>query len=151
MLVVLEVQPGVYGRNAQVARIYGISRGPSIPRRHLSGGSRFVCDLLLVCYPRLGEVDGKDTRYPSETLEECRKSQDGPEISLLNSLALPRPDVLMDWLAKISSPPLDRLEAITDRLERTSVAAQETVTKSKYLVDLLSHRTPLATHRTHMH
>jgi hypothetical protein len=44
----------------------------------------------------------------------------------------------MDFLAAVAKPPLDRLESITDRLEETGQATEETVRDLRYLVDLMS-------------
>lgn len=52
--------------------------------------------------------------------------------------AVPDPDTFVDFLATIAKPPLDRLESITERLEKTGEVTEETVGELRYLVGMIS-------------
>lgn len=137
MPVVLEVRPGIYRKNAQVAHIYGVKGARYRPDVPASVRDSFA-NLLLLCYPHHNEVDGDAGRYPPERLREWKEKHDGPEVAALNAVALPDPETFMDFLAAVAKPPLDRLELITERLEETGQATEETVRELRYLVELMS-------------
>lgn len=141
MPVVLEVRPGVYRKNAQVAHVYGV-RGPRYRSDVAASVRDSFANLLLLCYPHHSEIDDDEESYPAERLLEWKKQHDGPELAALNGVTLPDPDTLMDLLTEVAKPPLDRLEAITERLEETGQATQETVGELKYLVELMSSSNP---------
>ncbi|GAB2597993.1 hypothetical protein [Kribbella endophytica] len=137
--VVHEVRPGVYGKNAQIAHIYGVRpRGPryrpDIPAEIRDSFS----NLLLLCYPHHTEIDGDEDRYPPDLLRAWKVGHEDAEVAPLNGLVLPDPDEWMEILTQVASPPLDRLDAIAERLERTGVANQETVDELKYVLRTLS-------------
>lgn len=137
MPVVLEVRPSVYRKNAQVAHVYGVKGA-----RYRSDVPASVRDsfanLLLLCYPHHNEVDDDEERYPAERLREWKEKHDGPELAALNGVTLPDPDTFMDLLAAAAKPPLDRLESITERLEKSGQATEETVRELRYVVNLMS-------------
>jgi hypothetical protein len=139
MPVVHEVRPGVYGKNAQVAHIYGVRPGGPRYRPDLSASVRdSFANLLLLCYPHHTEIDGDENSYPPHLLAEWKDRHEGTEVALLNDFQLPDSEALMAYLTEIASPPLDRLDAIAERLEETGVANEETVAELKYLVRLMS-------------
>jgi hypothetical protein len=106
MPVVLEVRPGVYGKNAQVAHVYGVKpRGPRYRPDMPAEVRDSFANLLLLCYPHHGEVDGDEARYPSELLKEWKQKHDGPELASIGTLSLPNPEALMDWLTELAAPP----------------------------------------------
>ncbi|WP_328324402.1 hypothetical protein OHA70_33215 [Kribbella sp. NBC_00382] len=135
--VVLEVRPGVYRKNAQVAHIYGVKGARCRPGMAASERDSFS-NLLLLCYPHHTEVDGDEERYPPERLREWKNEHDGPELAALSVAAVPDPDTFVDFLATIAKPPLDRLESITERLEKTGEVTEETVGELRYLVGMIS-------------
>jgi hypothetical protein len=137
MPVVLEVRPGVYRKNAQVAHVYGVKGARYRSDIPASVRDSFA-NLLLLCYPHHNEVDDEEQRYPPERLRDWKEKHDGPEVAALNGVTLPDPDTFMDFLAAVAKPPLDRLESITDRLEETGQATEETVRELRYLVDLMA-------------
>ncbi|TDW92879.1 hypothetical protein EV137_0146 [Kribbella pratensis] len=137
MPVVFEVRPGVYRKNAQVAHIYGVRGARYRPDLPATVRDSFY-NLLLLCHPHHDEVDDDEKRYPSELLRQWKESHDGPEVAALSGATISDPDKFMDLLAKLAKPPLDRLESITERLEKTGEATEENVRELRYLVDLLS-------------
>lgn len=137
MPVVLEVRPGVYRKNAQVAHVYGVRGARYRPDVPASVRDSFT-NLLLLCYPHHSEIDDDEEGYPPERLREWKEKHDGPELAALNGVTMPDPETLMDLLTEVARPPLDRLEAITERLEDTGQVTQETVGELKYLVELMS-------------
>ncbi len=61
MPVVLEVRPGVYQKNSQVAHIYGVRPGAPRYRRDMPAGERdSFANLLLLCTAHHEEVDGPE-------------------------------------------------------------------------------------------
>lgn len=149
--VVLEVRPGVYQKNSQVAHIYGIRPGtpryrPDMPARERD----FFANLLLLCTAHHEEVDGKngENLYPPETLRSWKAQHEGAAGSVLKNLAVPNTDALMKKLTEIADPPLERLEAITARLEETGTATAETVADLRQVISTLSMTNPSADART---
>jgi len=141
MPVVLEVRPGVYQKNSQVAHIYGIRPGtpryrPDMPARERDS----FANLLLLCTAHHEEVDGKngEDRYPPTTLREWKARHEGAAGSVLENLAVPSTDALMRKLTEIAEPPLERLEAITTRLEETGTVTTETVADLRQVISRLS-------------
>jgi hypothetical protein len=141
MPVVLEVRPGVYQKNSQVAHIYGVRPGtpryrPDMPARERDS----FANLLLLCTGHHEEVDGKDGEglYPPETLREWKARHEGAAGLVLKNLAIPSTDALMRKLTEIAEPPLERLEAITTRLEETGTVTSETVADLRQVIGRLS-------------
>jgi len=136
MPVVLEVRPGVYQKNSQVAHIYGVRPGAPRYRPDMPAKERdSFANLLLLCIAHHEEVDGKDGegRYPPETLREWKAQHEGAAGSVLKNLTVPSADALMSKLIEIAQPPLERLEKITLRLEETGTVTAETVAELKQI------------------
>jgi hypothetical protein len=151
MPVVLEVRPGVYQKNSQVAHIYGIRPGtpryrPDMPNRERDS----FANLLLLCIAHHEEVDGKNGEdlYPPETLRGWKARHEGAAGSVLKNLTVPSTDALMKKLTEIAEPPLERLEAITARLEETGTATEQTVADLRQVISMLSMTIPGADART---
>jgi hypothetical protein len=151
MPVVLEVRPGVYQKNSQVAHIYGIWPGtpryrPDMPARERDS----FANLLLLCTAHHEEVDGKngEDRYPPETLREWKARHEGAAGSVLKKLTIHSTDELMRKLTEIAEPPLERLETITARLEETGTVTEETVAELRQVISRLSMAGPGADTRT---
>jgi hypothetical protein len=141
MPVVLEVRPGVYKKNAQVAHIYGVRPGAERYKPGMSAEERdSFANLLLLCLAHHEEVDGKGgaDRYPPETLLKWKQKHEGEYGSVLSGLPVPDTDMLLKELTKIAEPPLNRLEAITERLEETGVATADTVAELKQIIETMS-------------
>lgn len=139
MPVVLEVRPGVYKKNSQVAHVYGVKPGAARYRPDMPTEQRdSFANLLLLCLAHHGEVDEDERRYPPEELLKWKTLHEGAQNSVLNRLTVLDTDALMGLLAKIAEPPLGRLEAITERLERTGEVTGETVAELKQIIAMMS-------------
>jgi hypothetical protein len=141
MPVVLEVRPGVYQKNSQVAHIYGVRPGAPRYRADMPAKERdSFANLLLLCTAHHEEVDGKDgeDRYPPKTLQGWKLQHEGAAGSVLKNLTVPSTDALMRKLIQIAEPPLERLEAITLRLEATGTVTAETVAELKQIINAMS-------------
>jgi len=57
---------------------------------------------------------------------------------VLKNLTVHSADALMNKLIEIAEPPLERLEAITQRLEETGTVTAETVAELKQVIDAMS-------------
>ena len=139
--VVLEVRPGVYQKNCQVAHIYGVRRDTPRYQEDMSADERdSFANLLLLCLAHHEEVDGKggEVRYPPATLQEWKRQHEGAAGSVLNKLIVHDTDALMAKLLKIAEPPLTRLEAITHRLEETGAVTAETVAELKQIAKAMA-------------
>jgi hypothetical protein len=141
MPVVLEVRPGAYQKNSQVAHIYGVRPGapryrPDMPARERDS----FANLLLLCTAHHEEVDGKggQDRYPPETLRRWKAQHEGAAGSVLKNLTVPSTDALTRKLIEIAEPPLERLETITQRLEDTGTVTAETVAELKQIIGAMS-------------
>jgi hypothetical protein len=151
MPVVLEVRPGVYQKNSQVAHIYGIRPGTPRYRPDMAARERdSFANLLLLCTAHHEEVDGKDGEdlYPPETLREWKAEHEGAAGSVLENLTVSSTDALMRKLTEIAEPPLERLETITVRLEETGAVTAETVADLRQVIRSLSTAGPGADART---
>ena len=141
MPVVLEVRPGVYQKNSQVAHIYGVRPGARRYRPDMPAQERdSLANLLLLCTAHHEEVDGKDgeDRYPPEILRKWKAQHEGAVGSVLKHLTVPSIDALMRKLIEIAEPPLERLETITLRLEETGTVTAETVAELKQIINAMS-------------
>ncbi|MCU1680249.1 MAG: hypothetical protein JWQ81_988 [Amycolatopsis sp.] len=139
MPVVLEVRPGIYKKNSQVAHIYGVKPGAARYQDDMDAPERdSFANLLLLCLGHHEEVDGDEDRYPPETLEEWKTAHEGSANSVLNSLTVLDTKGLMELLTEIAEPPLNRLETITRRLEETGTVTADTVNELKQIIAVMS-------------
>jgi hypothetical protein len=139
--VVLEVRPGAYQKNSQVAHIYGVRPGAARYRAGMPADERdSFTNLLLLCQAHHEEVDGDDSQhlYPPELLKKWKKQHEGDEGSVLANLTIPNTDVLMKKLIEIAEPPLDRLETIARQLETTGTVTSETVAELRQIITAMS-------------
>ncbi|GAA4661751.1 hypothetical protein GCM10023214_62530 [Amycolatopsis dongchuanensis] len=86
--------------------------------------------LLLLCYPHHTEVDDPSTAeelYPAEKLRSWKTQHEGQDEQILAHVRVPSDEVLLDHLVEVFTPPLDRLEMLVDRLEKTGDATTETL------------------------
>ena len=85
MPIVLEVRPGVYKKNSQVAHIYGVRPGASRYRPDMAASKRdSFTNLLLLCLAHHEEVDGDEHRYPPGTLKKWKTAHEGTANSELS-------------------------------------------------------------------
>ncbi|WP_431902619.1 hypothetical protein [Amycolatopsis thermoflava] len=91
-------------------------------------------NLLLLCLAHHAEVEDDEKRYPPEELKRWKTAHEGAQNSVLNRLTVLNADGLMRLLTEIAEPPLNRLEAITKRLEQTGEVTAETLTELKQVI-----------------
>jgi hypothetical protein len=139
--VVYEVRPGHFRKNAQIAHVYGVKRGARRYRADMPAELRdSFANLLLLCTAHHDEVDSKEgeKRYPPEVLHQWKIKHEGSQNRVLNNLKVYNEGALLNMLVTIAEPPLKRLEAITDRLEKTGTVTAGTVEELKAIVGVLS-------------
>lgn len=98
-------------------------------------------NLLLLCLPHHEDVDDERTgeeNYPPILLKEWKTKHEGSNGPSLANLGSINPDDLTDLLTATFTPPLDRLEAITRRLEETGEANAATITELRQVVDVMT-------------
>jgi hypothetical protein len=140
--VIVEVCPGVPRKNAQVAHIYGVQ--PNAPRYRpgMSVAERDAfSNLLLLCLAHHAEVDDKKTgaeRYPPELLREWKIEHEGSNGPALARIGTIDEDLLTDVLTELFAPPVERLDAIADQLERTGTLNADTVNELRQIVAVMA-------------
>lgn len=139
MPVVLEVRPGIYQKNAQVAHVYGVRPGAARYRGDLPAPERdSFSNLILLCLGHHEEVDGDGRLYPPELLKQWKVEHEGADNSVLNRLKVADVATLMKALTELAAPPLERLEVITKQLEETGTVTAETVAELKQIIRTMS-------------
>jgi hypothetical protein len=138
--VVIEIRPGVYRKNAQIAHIHGV-RAP----RYAPGLSAEQCaafsNLLLLCLPHHSEVDDRKTGerlYPPEVLIKWKTDHEGSNGPALAALGPIDEDSLTELLLDVFTPPLERLQQITDQLEETGTLNAQTVVELRQVIEVMS-------------
>lgn len=137
--VVVEVRPGVYRKNAQVAHIHGVRAGRHVASMDWAQLNNFT-NLLLLCLPHHSEVDDKKTGeklYPPELLRRWKTKHEGSNGPALAQLGTVDEDALTELLASAFEPPIKRLEKIADQLERTGTLSASTVAELRQVIDVL--------------
>jgi hypothetical protein len=128
--VVVEVRPDVYRKNAWLAHVHGVRPNAARHDPSLSPDERDgFRNLLLLCYPHHAELDDAATAeelYPAETLRRWKTEHEGQDEQVLVCVRVPSDEALLDYLVAVFIPPLDRLEMLVDRLEKTGDATAET-------------------------
>jgi hypothetical protein len=138
--VVVEVRPGVYRKNAQIAHIRGVRaprHDPTLKRWELDAFS----NLLLLCLAHHGEVDDRKTGeklYPPEVLLRWKTDHEGRNGPALAALGMVDEAKLTELLLGVFTPPLKRLEQITDRLEKTGILNAQTLIELRQVVDIMT-------------
>ncbi|MEU4791392.1 hypothetical protein AB0F95_16985 [Micromonospora tulbaghiae] len=139
MPVVLEVRPGIYRKNAQVAHVYGVKPGAARYRGDLPAHERdSFSNLILLCLGHHEEVDGDAQLYPPELLKQWKVEHEGADSSVLSRLKVTDVATLMKALTELAAPPLERLEVITKQLEETGTVTAETVAELKQIIRTMS-------------
>jgi len=139
MPVVLEVRPGVYQKNAQIAHIYGVRPGAARYVENLPAAVRdSFSNLVLLCLGHHEEVDGNPGLYPSALLKEWKIAHEGADGSVLNRVKMVDCGDLMKMLTGLAAPPLERLGVIARQLEETGTVTAETVADLKRIIRVLS-------------
>ena len=138
--VVYEVRPGVYEKNAQVAHIYGVK--PQAPRyKGDFEGREAWGNLLLLCLAHHAAVDNKKSGekfYPPEILFEWKQKHEGSNGPALAALGTIDEADLTDLLVEVFKPPLARLEAVAEQLEKTGTVNAQTVAELREIIEVYS-------------
>lgn len=98
--VVVEVRPGVYRKNAQVAHIHGVRAGRHVASMDWAQLNNFT-NLLLLCLPHHSEVDDKkmgEKLYPPELLRQWKTKHEGSNGPALAQLGPVDEDALTELL-----------------------------------------------------
>lgn len=139
--VVVEVRPGVYRKNAQIAHIIGVA--PDAPRYRpvpVEVRDGFT-NLLLLCLPHHSEVDDRLTGerdYPVRVLQGWKTRHEGKDAPILARLGPVDDETLTQWLTESFSPPLTRLQAIADQLEDTGRVTADVVAELRQVTDIIA-------------
>jgi hypothetical protein len=139
--VLKEVRPGVYQKNAYIAHVYGVRPGSERYRPDMTVRERdSFANLLLLCTAHHLEVDGKGgaDSYPPKILLAWKAEHEGAAGSILDRLTVTSPEGLMRKLIEMAEPPLERLEAITARLEETGTVTAGTVAELRQIIAAMS-------------
>ena len=138
--VVVEVRPGVYRKNAQIAHIRGV-----LAPRHDPGLSAVACasfgNLLVLCLPHHAEVDDRTTGealYPVELLTRWKADHEGANGPALAALGPVDEEILARLLAEVFSPPARRLQQIADQLEGTGTLTARTLVQLRQVAAVLN-------------
>lgn len=137
--VIVEIRPGVYQKNVQIAHIHGVSRP-----RFKPGMTREQCamfsNLLLLCLAHHGGVDDPETGeqyYPADLLRQWKTDHEGANGPALATLGMFDEDSLADVLETVFTPPIERLERIADQLEETGTLNAQTVMELRQIIDVM--------------
>jgi hypothetical protein len=140
--VVVEVRPGVYRKNAQIAHIYGVRPGASRHESDLDDPDRdSFRNLLLLCTAHHSEVDDKKTggtRYPPHVLLEWKAAHEGANGPWLARLGSVTEEALTEFLVDAFTPPLKRLQQIADQLASTGTLNARAIAELQQMVTVMS-------------
>ncbi len=138
--VVVEVRPGAYRKNAQIAHIRGV-RAP----RHDPTLSPAACasfgNLLILCLPHHGEVDDRKTGaalYPVEVLTQWKADHEGANGPALAALGPVDEETLARLLTEVFSPPARRLQQIADQLEKTGTLTARSLVQLRQVIRVMN-------------
>ena len=139
--VVMEVRTGIYRKNAQIAHIYGVKKNTPRYDETIPDEERDAfTNLLLLCLPHHGEVDDKKTGeglYPPDLLREWKTIHEGPDGPALSTLGRIDDDLMAELLAEAFTPPVERLQAIADQLERTGTLTAASLRELRQVIHVL--------------
>lgn len=139
--VIVEVRPGVYRKNAQVAHVYGIRPGTPRFKNELPDEERDAFSNLLLCLAHHSEIDDEKTGeelYPPELLIKWKLDHEGKNGPALAALGTISEEDLTKLLVDAFAPPVERLQAIANQLEKTGTLTVETVAELRQIVGVLT-------------
>jgi hypothetical protein len=138
--VVVEVRPGVYRKNAQIAHIRGV-RAPRYDPTLSPAACASFSNLLILCLPHHGEVDDRktgETLYTVETLTQWKINHEGANGPALTALGPIDEETLTRLLTEVFSPPARRLQQIADQLEKTGTLTAHTLVQLRQVVRVMN-------------
>lgn len=138
--VVVEIRPGIYEKNAQIAHIHGV-RAP----RHNASLTAEQCaefsNLLVLCLAHHSAVDNRLTGerfYPPVLLRSWKEQHEGNNAPALADLGSVNENTLIEMILDAFTPPLERLEQIANQLEETGTLNAQTVMELRQVIDVMS-------------
>jgi hypothetical protein len=81
-------------------------------------------------------VDGEKL-YPASLLRKWKQDREGADGQALDLLGRTNEEELASFLTAAFQPPLDRLQAIADQLEKTGTITQDSVVELRKILDLV--------------
>jgi hypothetical protein len=140
--VIMMIRPDIYRKNVQIAHIHGVKpdsprHRPNMPVDERDGFG----NLMLMCTPHHSEIDNKTdgaTRYPAELLRRWKAEHEGAYGKALEAIGPLDLDKLGDALAAAFQPPVDRLTAIADQLERAGIDQQTAIRELRSIAAMLN-------------
>jgi hypothetical protein len=138
--VVVEVRPGVYRKNAQIAHIRGV-RAPRYDPVLTPEECASFTNLLILCLPHHGEVDDKttgETLYPVAKLTRWKTGHEGADGPALARLGQVDEETMATLLTQVFSPPAQRLEQIADQLEETGTLTARALVQLRQVVQVMN-------------
>lgn len=138
--VVVEIRPGVYRKNAQVAHIKGV-RAPRFDPKLSAVECAAFGNLLLLCVPHHAEVDDGKTGeklYLSHVLRKWKADHEGRNGAALAALGPIDEESLTELLLNVFAPPVKRLQQIADQLEETGTLNAQTVMELRQVVEVMA-------------
>jgi hypothetical protein len=118
---------------------------PGTPRFRygLSEGERDAFkNLVLLCLAHHAEVDDRKTGeklYPPELLHEWKSRNEGSNGPALAALGPIDEEGLTELLTQVFTPPIERLQAIAEQLDRTGTLNAAAVAELQQIVSVLTH------------
>jgi hypothetical protein len=137
--VIVEIRPGVYRKNAQVAHIKGV-RAPRFDPSLTAEQCAAFSNLLLLCLPHHAEVYDLKTGeklYPVKLLRQWKINHEGSNWAALAALGQIDEEILTDLLLDVFTPPVKRLQQIADQLEETGTLNAHTVKELRQVVEVM--------------
>ncbi|MEV0487832.1 hypothetical protein AB0I69_45450 [Streptomyces sp. NPDC050508] len=143
--MIYEVRPGVYQKNAQIARIIGVKRTAAryrpCPSEEEARDRESFKNLLLLCLAHHAEVDDKnhgEEFYPPELLRKWKRDHEGEHGRQLDRIGPLDEDQLTDLLISVFTPPVTRLEKVADQLEQTGTLTSDALTELRNIIAVMS-------------
>jgi hypothetical protein len=138
--VVVEIRPGVYRKNSQVAHIKGV-RAPRFDPTLSAEQCAAFSNLLILCLPHHAEVDDRKTGeklYPPHVLRKWKADHEGRNGAALAALGPIDEESLTQLLLDVFTPPVKRLQQIADQLEKTGTLNARTVIELRDVIDIMT-------------
>jgi hypothetical protein len=138
--VVVEIRPGVYRKNSQVAHIKGV-RAPRFDPTLSAEQCAAFSNLLILCLPHHAEVDDRKTGeklYPPHVLRKWKADHEGRNEAALAALGPIDEESLTQLLLDVFTPPVKRLQQIADQLEKTGTLNARTVIELRDVIDIMT-------------
>ncbi|GHH43944.1 hypothetical protein [Lentzea cavernae] len=138
--VVVEVRPGVYKKNVQAAHIYGVRGKAARHKIEMTSDERdSFKHIILLCLAHHSAVDDSKTGtldYPPELLVKWKRTREGANHATLSELQIPANnlDAITEYLESVFTPPVQRLEALANHLQKTGELNADSLAELKQII-----------------